>query len=79
MASDVKLGPCPKCGKRAGKVHDAKAGRFPFFVMCGNCTWSTGGARTEGIAVQLWQDAKPAAKGRARARKKIEKSSESGD
>ena len=54
---------CPKCGKREGKVHETRAGKFRYFVMCGNCTWGPPSETTPGIAVKLWNEAKPAGSG----------------
>jgi hypothetical protein len=33
-------------------------GRFPYFVKCNACGWSTDLVRLPGIAVKLWNDAK---------------------
>ena len=53
-----ELGPCPRCGKREGKVRDAGAGRFfPWFVICQECSWSTDPVRNQLVAVKLWNDA----------------------
>lgn len=57
-AAESELGPCPKCGKPEGKVHESSVGKFRHFVMCGNCTWAPPSARTRGIAVKLWNEAK---------------------
>jgi transcription elongation factor Elf1 len=63
------LGPCPKCGKRQGVIHESSAGRFRYFVLCGNCAWGPPSARTRGIAVKMWNEAKPAYNKKARARR----------
>jgi hypothetical protein len=55
-----QLGPCPRCGKPEGKMRDVERGRFRFYVYCAACTFMTEPARTEGIATNLWNDAKPA-------------------
>ena len=55
MANE-ELGPCPKCGMREGKVVKAGAGRFPWFVMCQACSWSTEHVRTENVALELWNE-----------------------
>ena len=61
---DSELGPCPQCRKPAGKVRDAGAGRFPWFVQCGSCGWATEHVRNEGVAVKMWNEAKPEAEAR---------------
>jgi ssDNA-binding Zn-finger/Zn-ribbon topoisomerase 1 len=60
MSEDTELGPCPKCGKREGKMLDIGRGKFRFYVICGACSFMTPVARTEGIAAKLWNEAKPA-------------------
>ena len=56
-ADDLK--PCPNCGKRAGEVKKSDLPtRFPFYVKCGACGWSTDLVRLAGVAVKLWNDAK---------------------
>ena len=53
------LAPCPRCGKPDGKMRDVERGRFRFYVVCGACAFMTDPARTEGIALKLWNEAKP--------------------
>jgi len=59
MSQDTDLGPCPRCGKRAGELVSRGAGRFPFYVNCKACIFMTDHARTAGIAAKLWNEAKP--------------------
>jgi hypothetical protein len=63
-ATKLELGPCPSDGKLEGKIHDAGAGRFPWFVMCQACSWSTEHVRNEDVAVKLWNEALPETKTR---------------
>ena len=60
MGNYTELGPCPKCGKGEVKVPDAGGGGFPWFVICQECNWATEHVRNEGVAVKLWNEAKPA-------------------
>jgi len=60
--STAELGPCPHCGKREGDLVNAGAGRFPYFVTCKACQFMTGQVRLPGVAVKLWNEAKPAPK-----------------
>jgi hypothetical protein len=53
------LRPCPRCGKPEGALRDAERGQFRFYVVCGACSFMTPVARTEGIALRLWNAAKP--------------------
>jgi hypothetical protein len=57
-AADPELGPCPRCGKREGEIHEADAGRFRYFTLCRACSWSTDHARLKSVAVKLWNEAK---------------------
>jgi len=61
-SEDNQLGPCPKCRKGEGKIHDAGSGRFRYFVMCEACAWSTEASRIKSVAAKLWNEAKPAPK-----------------
>ena len=54
-AAESELGPCPRCRKHEGKVRDAGAGRFPWFVQC----WATDHVRNRPVAVKVWNEAKP--------------------
>ena len=63
----AKLGPCPRCGKPGGKMHDIGRGKFRHYVICGGCQWMTAISRTEGIAAKLWNEAKPAKEKPARS------------
>ena len=58
--SQTELGPCPNCGKPAGEFVDSGRGRFRYYVTCKACVFMTEIARTAGIAVKLWKEAKPA-------------------
>ena len=60
MSQGIELCPCPRCGKREGKLMDAGHGRFRFYASCMGCSFMTQVARAEGIAVKLWNEAKPA-------------------
>ena len=62
----AELGPFPRCGKHEGEFVNAGAGRFPFFVSCKACSFMTARVRTAGIAVKLWNEAKPAPKPKRR-------------
>jgi ssDNA-binding Zn-finger/Zn-ribbon topoisomerase 1 len=54
-----RLGPCPNCGKRAGELKESELGsRFPFYVKCNACGWSTSMVRLESVAVKVWNEAK---------------------
>lgn len=54
-----ELKPCPNCGKRAGELKKSELGsRFPYYVKCNNCSWSTDLVRLPGVAVKLWNEAK---------------------
>ena len=64
MSQGTELGPCPRCGKPAGEFKDGGSGRFRYLVICGACAWSAGPARIKDVAVKLWNEAKPAEKGR---------------
>jgi len=55
--ADEQLGPCPKCRKSEGKIHDAGSGKFRYFVMCEACAWSTEASRIKRAAVKLWNEA----------------------
>ena len=59
MAEKVRLGSCPRCGKRQGEFKDGGSGRFRYLVICGACAWSAGPARIKDVAVKLWNEAKP--------------------
>ena len=56
--TDEQLGPCPRCGKRAGEFKDGGSGRFRYLVICGACAWSSGPARIKDAAVKLWNEAR---------------------
>jgi hypothetical protein len=60
MAEKVTLGACPRCGKSEGALKGGTSGRFRFYVSCTACSFMTAMARTEGIAVKLWNEAKSA-------------------
>ena len=64
MSESTELGPCPQCGKREGEFKDGGSGRFRYLVICGACAWSAGPARIKDVAVKLWNEAKPATRGR---------------
>lgn len=54
------LKPCPNCGKRAGELKKSELpSRFPFYVKCNACGWSTDLVRLQTVAVTLWNEAKP--------------------
>lgn len=57
--NESELGPCPRCRKREGVLNDLGRGKFRYYVSCGACVFLTALARTEGIAVKLWNEAKP--------------------
>ena len=59
-ADETELGPCPRCGKREGELINAGAGRFPYRVSCKSCSFMTDRVRTAGVAMKLWNEAKPA-------------------
>jgi hypothetical protein len=52
----------PRCGKRQGEFVGAHGGGFQFFLTCKACKVMTERVRTAGIAVNLWNEAKPAVK-----------------
>ena len=58
-ASHSELRPCPNCGKRQGELVDTGAGRFRYYVTCRSCVFMTDRARTVGVALKLWNEAKP--------------------
>jgi len=59
VGGQPSLKPCPSCGKRAGELKKAELGsRFPYYVKCNACGWSTDFVRLPGVAVKLWNDAK---------------------
>jgi ssDNA-binding Zn-finger/Zn-ribbon topoisomerase 1 len=53
------LKPCPSCGKRAGELKKAEGARFPWHVDCTECSFMTPLVKLPGIAVKLWNEAKP--------------------
>jgi hypothetical protein len=56
VTADLK--PCPNCGKRAGELKKSEFGsRFPYYVKCNG--WATDLVRLPGVAIKLWNDAKP--------------------
>jgi len=62
-----ELKPCPNCGKRAGELKKSELGsRFPYYVKCNGCEWSTSLVRLESIAVKLWNEAKPTKRANAK-------------
>jgi hypothetical protein len=63
----MDLNSCPRCGKPEGELVDAGARRFPCFVICNACQFTTTHARTLGIAAKLWNEAKPAKEKPARS------------
>jgi hypothetical protein len=69
MDEAAGLAPCPRCGKPEGKMRDIGRGRFRFYVVCGSCAFMTDPARTEGIALKLWSEAKPASPPKRRTKK----------
>ena len=65
MGSDLK--PCPACGKQAGELKKSELpSRFPYYVKCGACGFSTDLVRLPGVAVKLWNEAKVAGKSKAK-------------
>ena len=60
--SEQQLGPCPNCDKRAGELATATGGRLRYYVSCRECIFMTAPARSVGVAVKLWNEAKPATK-----------------
>ena len=58
-----ELKPCPACGKSAGELKKSELpSRFPYFVKCSACGFTTDLVRLPGIATKLWNEAKPAKK-----------------
>ena len=54
-----ELKPCPNCGKKAGELKKSELGsRFPFYVKCNACGWSTSMVRLESVALKMWNEAK---------------------
>src|SRR3954468_13254684 len=41
LKPDPELKPCPACGQRAGALKTLTAARFPYYVACSACGWST--------------------------------------
>lgn len=52
------LKPCPKCGKKAGKLVHRPGSRFPYYITCGACGFSTEFVKLKAVAVKLWNEAK---------------------
>ena len=61
-ADELRTCPCPKCGKPEGVLKEGTSGRFRYYVAWGACTLMTDPARTEAIAMKLWNEAKCAAR-----------------
>ena len=57
--SESELGPCPKCGMYGGELVKGTTGRFPNFVICRACGFTTEPARLKTVALKLWNEAKP--------------------
>jgi hypothetical protein len=64
-----QLGPCPRCGKLEGLLSVSGA-RFSFMVYCQACGFTTEPAKIKGVALKLWNEAKPAKEKAVRSNKK---------
>jgi hypothetical protein len=59
------LKPCPACRERKGELVEGESARFPYRVKCAACGYSTEFVKLQGVAVRLWNEAKPQRKGKA--------------
>ena len=48
---------CPRCGKKEGKIVHRPGAKFPYYVTCSTCGWSTEFVKLEPVAVKLWNGA----------------------
>jgi hypothetical protein len=55
---DMTLKPCPKCGKKEGKLLDRRPSRLPYALQCGACGWLTDFVKLAAVAEKLWNEAK---------------------
>lgn len=59
----LDLTPCPSCGKKAGELKRSELpSRFPYCVACRACGFMTELVKLPGVAVKLWNEAKPKGK-----------------
>lgn len=59
MTTDDALKACPSCGKEVGELQKSDV-RFPYHVKCNACGFVTDFVSLPGVAVKLWNEAKPA-------------------
>ena len=68
-AAGAELAPCPRCGMNGGEVVEDGTSRFRYRVKCSACGWYTEFVSLRGVAVKLWNEAKPALERHARTKR----------